>query len=129
MPFEMDLKGYRRDPLAIDPPHPRQCELPQARTWRTVIYALQHRGRMSLLSSWLKEEVPTMKPNTCDVRYWVISFFVFVCAACAPLPVGSPIDSTQSTTAPAIGVGETWTYRIHDGYTGLDRGTEQYRVE
>jgi hypothetical protein len=45
------------------------------------------------------------------------------------MPVGTPLDSTQAAAVPTITVGEMWTYRVRDGYTGLDRGTERYRVD
>ena len=70
-----------------------------------------------------------MKPGKLDVRYRLVPLLAFLCAACAPMPVGTPLESTQPATAPAVAVGETWTYRVHDGFTGLDRGTERYRVD
>ena len=64
------------------------------------------------------------------IRCWIAPLLAsLLCAACAPMPAGTPLDSTQSVTAPSVAVGETWTYRVHDGYTGLDRGTERYRVD
>ena len=70
-----------------------------------------------------------MKPVKTDVRCWVVSLVALLGTACAPMPVGTPIDSAQSAAAPAIGVGETWIYSVRDGFTGLDRGTERYRVD
>jgi len=70
-----------------------------------------------------------MKPIRYDARPWVISVLAMLCAACAPMPAGTPLDSTQAAAPPSISVGETWTYRVRDGYTGLDRGTERYRVD
>ena len=70
-----------------------------------------------------------MKPSKLHVRYWSVPLFAFLCVACAPMPAGTPLDSTQPATVPTIAVGESWTYRVHDGFTGLDRGTERYRVD
>ena len=70
-----------------------------------------------------------MKPSKLHVHRLFVPLFAFLCVACAPMPAGTPLDSTQSATVPAIAVGESWTYRIHDGFTGLDRGTERYRVD
>ena len=69
-----------------------------------------------------------MKPNR-HVCCWVVSLVAMLCAACAPMPAGTPLDSTQAAAAPVITAGESWTYAVRDGYTGLDRGTERYRVD
>ena len=70
-----------------------------------------------------------MKINVLDVRHWTLSLCAVLCAACAPMPVGTPLDSTQAAAVPAVTVGESWTYRVRDGFTGLDRGTERYLVQ
>lgn len=50
-------------------------------------------------------------------------------AACAsPLPQTPPAGTPATVTAPEIGVGDTWTYRVRDGYTNLERGNQSYRV-
>ena len=53
---------------------------------------------------------------------------VALLAACATRPVGTPLQSSASAAAPAVAPGDTWTWHVRDGYTGLDRGTEEYRV-
>lgn len=53
---------------------------------------------------------------------------VAICAACAGTPAGTPLQSGATATAPAISVGDSWTYRVHDAYTGLERGNRNYRV-
>lgn len=50
-------------------------------------------------------------------------------AACAsPLPQTPPAGTPAILTAPEIRIGDTWTYRVRDGYTGLERGTQSHRV-
>jgi len=59
------------------------------------------------------------------------SFFLAatLLAACAsPLPQTPPAGTPATVTAPAVRVGDTWTYRVRDGYTGLERGNQSYRV-
>jgi hypothetical protein len=70
-----------------------------------------------------------MKISSLDVRHWILSLMTVLCAACAPMPVGTPVDSTQAAAVPAVTVGESWTYSVRDGFTALDRGTERYRVQ
>lgn len=44
-------------------------------------------------------------------------------AGCAtPLPQSPPDGMPASVPAPRIEVGDTWTYRVTDGYTGIVRG-------
>ena len=50
------------------------------------------------------------------------------CAACAPIPPGTPLQSNASAAAPAVAVGDNWTYRVRDAFTGLERGSQNYRV-
>lgn len=33
-----------------------------------------------------------------------------------------------TVAAPAIRAGDTWTYRVRDGYTGIERGNQRYHV-
>ena len=70
-----------------------------------------------------------MKTSARAFRLWAISLLALLSAACATTPIGTPVDSTQAADVPAVTVGESWTYRVRDGYTGLDRGTERYRVQ
>jgi hypothetical protein len=51
-----------------------------------------------------------------------------VLAACAVAPVGIPLQSNASAVAPTVSVGDTWTYRVRDGYTGLPRPTQRQHV-
>jgi hypothetical protein len=41
----------------------------------------------------------------------------------------TPLASNETAPAPAVTVGDQWTYRISDAYTGIERGTERYQVE
>ena len=65
---------------------------------------------------------------TSNARF-AVALLGLICAACAPMPVGTPTASTESAPAPTINVGDTWTYRVSDRYTGIERGTERYRVD
>ena len=69
-----------------------------------------------------------MKIRNLDIRNLSLAFLTALCAACAPIPVGTP-SSTQPVDVPAVAVGDSWTYRVHDAYTGIERRTERYRVE
>ncbi len=53
---------------------------------------------------------------------------VATCAACAGTPPGTPLQSSATATAPSVAAGDTWTYRVRDAYTGLERGDRHYRV-
>lgn len=70
-----------------------------------------------------------MRAYRCVLRTCLAALASALTVACAPMPVGTPLDSGRSAAAPEIAAGDTWTYRIRDGYTGLERGTERYRVE
>jgi hypothetical protein len=50
------------------------------------------------------------------------------CAACTTAPVGTPLESKATATVPIITPGDTWTYQVRDGFTGLERGTQIFRV-
>lgn len=52
--------------------------------------------------------------------------FLFGCAA--PLPQTPPSGVAAQVPAPGIQSGAEWTYRVRDGFTGLPRPTERYRV-
>jgi hypothetical protein len=51
-----------------------------------------------------------------------------ISAACAEVPVGTPLQSGASAPAPAVAVGDTWSYSVRDAYTGLPRASERFRV-
>lgn len=70
-----------------------------------------------------------MSIRNLPIRSLTVSFLAALCAACAPMPVGMPLSSTQAADAPSVAVGDSWTYRVRDGFTGIERRTERYRVE
>jgi hypothetical protein len=53
---------------------------------------------------------------------------LFLAACAAPLPQTPPAGQPAQVPPPTLRVGETWSYVAHDGYTGLPRGTVEYRV-
>lgn len=56
-------------------------------------------------------------------------FSTALLAACAaPLPQQPPAGMPAQVPAPEVRVGDTWTYRVRDAYTGLPRGEQSYRV-
>ncbi|MGH8635459.1 MAG: hypothetical protein ACRET7_15175 [Burkholderiales bacterium] len=69
-----------------------------------------------------------MKPIELPFRIFVLAALSAVVAACAPVPVGTPIESSASATVPTLAIGDSWTYRVRDGFTGFDRGTQHHRV-
>jgi len=63
------------------------------------------------------------------VRHLLAAGAAAACAACTTVPpAGTPLQSTASATAPAVALGDTWTYRVRDGFTGLERVSQLYRV-
>lgn len=62
------------------------------------------------------------------VRHLLAAAATAACAACAATPAGTPLQSSASTALPAVASGDTWTYRVRDAFTGLERGSRQYRV-
>ena len=62
------------------------------------------------------------------IRVFLAAAAASALAACATPPVGTHLASTSSAETPVVAVGNAWTYRVRDGYTGLDRGTQRYRV-
>jgi hypothetical protein len=51
-------------------------------------------------------------------------FITLVFAGCAtPLPQTPPAGVAARIEAPPVSAGERWTYRAHDGYTRIERGT------
>lgn len=69
-----------------------------------------------------------MKAIELRVRFLLLAALSAAVAACAPIPVGTPLQSSASAAMPALAIGDSWTYRVRDGYTGLDRGTQRHRV-
>ena len=70
-----------------------------------------------------------MNTFTLRVRHFVVATAALACAACAAVPVGISLNSNAAAPAPKLTVGDTWTYRVRDAYTGLDRGTESFTVD
>jgi hypothetical protein len=62
------------------------------------------------------------------VRYFAAAVVAVTGAACAPIPAGTPLQSNAAATAPLVAIGDNWTYRVRDGFGGLERGSQQYRV-
>jgi len=62
------------------------------------------------------------------VRQFLAVLAAATCAACAGTPTGTPLQSNAVAAAPSVAVGDTWTYRVRDAFTGLDRGTQRHRV-
>jgi len=53
-----------------------------------------------------------------------VSLAILLIAGCAaPLPQNPPAGLGAQVEAPLVTAGASWTYRAHDGYTKLDRGT------
>jgi hypothetical protein len=69
-----------------------------------------------------------MKTFELRFRSFFAASAAVICAACAQVPVGTPLQSTASAAAPTVAVGDTWTYKVHDAFTGLPRPTENDRV-
>ena len=68
-----------------------------------------------------------MKGSEFRIRH-VLAVAAAACASCAGIPAGTPLQSNASAAAPTVAVGDLWTYRVRDGYTGLERGSQHYRV-
>lgn len=69
-----------------------------------------------------------MKVFEFRVRRLLAAAAAAACAACAGTPAGTPLQSNASAAAPVVAVGDHWTYRVRDGFTGLARGSQHYRV-
>lgn len=69
-----------------------------------------------------------MKVFNFRVRQLLAVMAAATCAACAGTPAGTPLQSNASAAAPVVAVGDSWAYRVRDGFTGLDRGSQNYRV-
>jgi len=70
-----------------------------------------------------------MNTFTLRVNHFVAAAVAIVSAACAPIPIGTPLSSNATATSPVLAVGDNWTYRVRDAYTGIERGTERYTVD
>jgi hypothetical protein len=69
-----------------------------------------------------------MKTVELRVRLLLLTALATAVAACAPMPVGTPLQSSASAAAPTLSMGDSWTYHVRDGFTGLDRGTQRHQV-
>lgn len=50
------------------------------------------------------------------------------CAATAPLSQEAPSGAPAAVSAPSVTAGDSWTYRVRDGFTGLPRGDQRHEV-
>ena len=50
------------------------------------------------------------------------------CAATAPLSQQAPAGAPASVPAPSISAGDSWTYRVRDGFTSLPRADQLHEV-
>ena len=50
------------------------------------------------------------------------------CASAPPLAQQPPAGMSASVPAPAISAGDSWTYRVRDGFTGLPRSDQRHEV-
>jgi len=69
-----------------------------------------------------------MKTIELRIRILLFAALSAAVAACAPIPVGTPLQSSASAAMPALSIGDSWTYRVRDGYTGLARPDQRLRV-
>jgi hypothetical protein len=69
-----------------------------------------------------------MKVFDFRVRQLLAAIAAATCAACAGTPTGTPLQSNAVAAAPSVAVGDTWSYRVRDAFTGMERGNEHYRV-
>ena len=61
-------------------------------------------------------------------RFFIACALMFLAGCAAPLPQNPPSGVAAQVPAPGIRPGAEWTYRVRDGFTGLPRPTERYRV-
>lgn len=69
-----------------------------------------------------------MKAVALRIRFLLLAALTAAVAACAPIPAGTPLQSSASAAMPALATGDSWTYRVRDGYTGLARLDQRLRV-
>jgi hypothetical protein len=69
-----------------------------------------------------------MKGVKTRIRHVLAAAAAAACAACALSPVSTPLQSNTAVPLPAVAAGDTWTYQVRDAFTGLERGSQQYRV-
>lgn len=69
-----------------------------------------------------------MKTMEFGIRILLLAALAAAVAACAPMPVGTPLQSSASAAAPTLSMGDSWTYSVRDGFTGLGRGTQRHQV-
>src|SRR5262245_13421345 len=50
------------------------------------------------------------------------------CAATTSLSQDPPAGVAAAVSAPSIAAGDSWTYRVRDGFTGLARGDQRHEV-
>lgn len=53
---------------------------------------------------------------------------VLLAGCAAPLSQFPPAGMPVSVPAPEVRVGDAWTYRVHDGFTGIQRGEQRHEV-
>lgn len=61
-------------------------------------------------------------------RPFILSALLLLAGCATPLPQTPPPGVPAQVPAPEIRVGDEWTYSVRDGFTGLDRGSQRYRV-
>ena len=69
-----------------------------------------------------------MKAVEPRIRFLLLAALSAAVAACAPIPAGTPMQSSASAETPSLAIGDSWTYRVRDGYTGLARPDQRLRV-
>jgi len=69
-----------------------------------------------------------MKTIELRIRFLLLGALSAAVAACASIPAGTPFQSNASAAMPALAIGDSWTYRVRDGYTGLARPDRRLRV-
>jgi len=50
------------------------------------------------------------------------------CATMAPLSQEPPAGTSATVTAPSIAAGDSWIYKVRDGFTGLPREDQRHQV-
>lgn len=61
-------------------------------------------------------------------RSLTLSVLLLAAGCATPLPQTPPAGIAAQVAAPVAAVGDNWTYRVRDAYTGLPRGEQSYRV-